>query len=30
VVTHSPYDAPGYAPPVQPSTGRVCADHGSW
>jgi hypothetical protein len=30
VVTHSPYDVAGYQPPVQPSTGRVCADGPSW
>jgi hypothetical protein len=30
VVTRSPYDAPGYQPPVQPSTGRVCVDPPSW
>ncbi len=30
VVTRSPYDATGYVPPVQPSTGPVCADPGSW
>jgi hypothetical protein len=30
VVTRSPYDAVGYAPPVQPSDRPVCADRGSW
>ncbi len=30
VVTRSPYSAPGYQPPVQASTGPVCAGPGSW
>lgn len=30
VVTRSPYDGPGYQPPVRPSTGRVCTDGPSW
>lgn len=30
VVTRSPYDAPGYQPPVQPSVTPVCADHTAW
>ncbi len=30
VVRHSPYDQPGYRPPVEPSTGRACTDGPSW
>ncbi len=30
VVTASPYDQPGYQPPVQPSTGPACHGQNSW
>ena len=30
VVTASPYDQPGYRPPVEPSTGPACTDGPSW
>ncbi len=30
VVTRSPYDTPGYQPPVQSSVQRVCSESSSW